>query len=93
MSVYTSMPWPALCDEVSKLKVELREGALIAMPTTASLQREKQARNRWRKASHSKSGNSAEAEGVSPLHGVRRMLSPTSSIVVTPMGLEPMLPA
>jgi hypothetical protein len=29
---YTTLPWPALCDEVSKAKISLREGKLIEMP-------------------------------------------------------------
>jgi hypothetical protein len=29
INVYSSFPWPALCAEVSKLKIELREGKLI----------------------------------------------------------------
>ena len=28
VNVYTSFPWPALCEEVRKLKIELREGQL-----------------------------------------------------------------
>lgn len=26
INIYTSFPWPALCDEVAKFKIELREG-------------------------------------------------------------------
>ena len=29
MNVYTTLPWPALCEEVSKLKISLREGAVL----------------------------------------------------------------
>jgi integrase len=32
MDDYTTLPWPALCDEVSKAKISLREGKLIEMP-------------------------------------------------------------
>jgi hypothetical protein len=28
VSVYTSFPWPALCAEIAKLKIDLREGEL-----------------------------------------------------------------
>jgi integrase len=34
VSVYTTFPWPALCAEVQKLKIELREGDLVELPTT-----------------------------------------------------------
>lgn len=53
VSVYTTFPWPALCDEVRKLKIELREAALPdgevqALATTfATTQR--RAWNRWLK--------------------------------------------
>ncbi len=33
--VYTTLPWPALCDEVAKLKIAVHEGKVIAMPYTA----------------------------------------------------------
>jgi hypothetical protein len=29
MNVNTSFPWPALCEEVRKLKTELREGQVL----------------------------------------------------------------
>ena len=32
MDDYTTLPWPTLCDEVSKAKISLREGKLIEMP-------------------------------------------------------------
>lgn len=53
VSVYTTFPWPALCDEVKKLRIELREGLVLAgdfralATTLATTQRS--ARNRWRK--------------------------------------------
>jgi len=34
MSVYSSFPWNALCDEVAKLKIELRDGEIVEFPTT-----------------------------------------------------------
>lgn len=33
VSLYTTFPWAALCAEVAKLKIELREGELIEFPT------------------------------------------------------------
>ena len=35
MDLYSSFDWPALCAEVSKLKVGLRTGTLIALPMAA----------------------------------------------------------
>jgi hypothetical protein len=32
MSMYTTYPWASLCEEVSKLKIELREGDLVEFP-------------------------------------------------------------
>jgi hypothetical protein len=33
---YTTMPWPALCEAVSCLRIELREGALLTLPKAAN---------------------------------------------------------
>ena len=35
MDTYSTFPWQALCHEVLKLKIELREGKVIAMPMAA----------------------------------------------------------
>jgi integrase len=53
VSVYTTFPWPALCEEVAKLKIGLREGKLFdgnfgALATELATVQLK-ARNRWRK--------------------------------------------
>jgi integrase len=32
MSMYTTYPWPSLCEEIAKLKIELREGDLVEFP-------------------------------------------------------------
>ena len=51
MNLYTTLPWPALCAEVSKLKISLREGGVLdgdlrALATKlATTQRT--ARKRW----------------------------------------------
>ena len=29
---YTTLPWPALCAEVAKVRISLREGKLLEMP-------------------------------------------------------------
>jgi hypothetical protein len=53
VSIYTTFPWPALCDEVAKLKIGLRKGVLLDgefgkfATEFATVQR--RARNRWRK--------------------------------------------
>jgi hypothetical protein len=53
VSVYTTFPWPALCEEVGKLKISLREEKLLdgsfgALATRFATSQRK-ARNRWRK--------------------------------------------
>ncbi len=35
INIYTSMPWPSLCAEVEKLKIERRMGDVIALPWAA----------------------------------------------------------
>ena len=35
MDLYTTLPWSALCEEVAKLKIELREGKVIELPKAA----------------------------------------------------------
>ena len=53
VSLYTSFPWPSLCAEVAKLKINLREGIILdgdfqkLATTFATIHRK--ARNRWRK--------------------------------------------
>jgi integrase len=53
INVYTTFPWPALCEEVAKLKIELREGTLLdgdfetACYSLAT--RARNTRNRWTK--------------------------------------------
>jgi hypothetical protein len=53
ISVYSSFPWPALCAEVQKLKIELREGKVLdgdferlATPLATP---QRMARKRWGK--------------------------------------------
>ena len=54
INIYTSFPWPALCAEVAKLKIELREGKVldgdfrVLATSLATVQRT--ARNRWTKS-------------------------------------------
>ncbi len=53
MNVYTTFPWPALCDEVRKLKIELREGQVLDGDfrgfATGLATAQRNWRNRWRK--------------------------------------------
>ena len=51
VSIYTTFPWPALCDEVAKLKINMREGILLegdfrSLATEFATNQVK-ARNRW----------------------------------------------
>lgn len=53
MNVYTSFPWPALCAEVAKLRISLREGLVLDgdfRTLAASLAAtHRKGRNRWKK--------------------------------------------
>ena len=33
VSLYTTFPWPALCDEIARVRIELREGEVVPFPT------------------------------------------------------------
>jgi integrase len=39
VSVYTTLPWNALCEEVAKLRIGLRDGQLIQLQNVASVRR------------------------------------------------------
>jgi integrase len=53
VSVYTTFPWPALCEEVGKLKIGLREGLILDGDfrglATEFATNQLKARNRWQK--------------------------------------------
>jgi integrase len=53
VSIYTTFPWPALCAEVEKLKISLREGLVLDgnFPglATGFATNQLKARNRWQK--------------------------------------------
>ncbi len=50
ISVYSTFPWPALCDEVSKLRISLREGQILSGDfATARATAQRKARFRWQK--------------------------------------------
>jgi hypothetical protein len=52
VSVYTSFPWPALCEEVKKLRIELREGIILDGDfrgvATSLATAQARGRNRWK---------------------------------------------
>jgi integrase len=55
MSMYTTYPWASLCEEIAKLKIELREGDLVEFPTEPQLAARytavtgaERARRRWK---------------------------------------------
>jgi integrase len=51
INVYSSFPWPALCAEVAKLKIEVREGQVIEADfATRFATTQESARRRWRKS-------------------------------------------
>lgn len=37
IDLYTTLPWPTLCDEVGKLRIELLAGRVLAMPVRAAV--------------------------------------------------------
>ena len=51
INVYTTFPWPSLCDEVAKLKIELRQGIVLdgdfGSLATKFATNQATARNRW----------------------------------------------
>ena len=53
VSIYTTFPWPALCEEVAKLKISLRKGILLEGEfgrfATKFATNQQTARNRWGK--------------------------------------------
>lgn len=50
INVYSSFPWPALCAEVAKLKIDMRGGQVIeAEFATEFATRQESARRRWGK--------------------------------------------
>ncbi len=83
MDVYSSPPWSALCAEVGKLKLSLREGVLVPMPNCGA--------SRWLKPTaeigrdRALGGHRADRAGcerVQPLVAV-------AVIKATPTGFEP----
>ena len=86
MDVYSSPPWSALCAEVAKLKVAVREGALVPMPKNSGA-------NRWLKPM-------TPSDWAPSGHRTDRVLVERSQLLVaaavnkaTPTGFEPVLPA
>jgi hypothetical protein len=51
MNLYTTPPWPTLCEEVSKLKIDLREGIVLdgdfSSLATVFATTQRIARKRW----------------------------------------------
>jgi len=37
VSLYTTLPWASLCEDVAKLRIELREGRLLEFPKLAAV--------------------------------------------------------
>lgn len=48
VDLYTTFPWPALCEEVAKLRVTLRRGEVLRLATSLAT-RSANARKRWKK--------------------------------------------
>jgi integrase len=88
MSMYTSMPWPTLCEEWAKLKVEMHEGALITLrhdnPTALTLRARKRWLDRSAKSVGPHSGPASAATGSALAQ--ERIVA--TELLVTPKGLE-----
>ncbi len=88
MSMYTSLPWPTLCEEWSKLKIALREGALISLRHDKPSAMTIRGRKRWQGASSTAwtpSGPRPRVAGVNAAQ-VQALIVRSE---VTPSGLEP----
>jgi hypothetical protein len=53
MNMYTTFPWPTLCEEVAKLKIDVHEGKILdgdfgALATSLATS-QLRGRNRWQK--------------------------------------------
>jgi integrase len=68
VSLYTTLPWAALCDEVVKLRVELREGRVLEFPKVAAVG--------CYSPCDSKTGNSKKLSALAALEAMNRV-SPT----------------
>ncbi len=75
VSLYTTLPWDALCAEVAKLRVELREGRLLEFPKVAAVG--------CYSPCDSKSGNSKNLSALAALEAMSRV-SPTGFEPVLP---------
>jgi integrase len=87
--LYSTFTWAALCTEVAKLKVTLREGTLVPLANTGVDRWLKPAIERARETGRAPGGNQLAAHGgvfVQPLAAIAGMKA-------TPTGFEPVLPA
>lgn len=87
IDVYSSPPWSALCAEVSKLNISVREGTLLPMANTDA--------SRWLKPTAEVPKDRALGE-----HRTKRTLREPLQVaallavnIATPTGFEPVLPA
>ena len=98
MDVYSSPPWAALCTEVGKLKIALREGALVMLDAPP-------APARWLKTEDGRTARKdarARSSAGWPTGGQRTSATRNSDpqplvaaalLMATPTGFEPVLPA
>lgn len=93
---YSTFTWDALCTEVAKLKISLREGALIALRTADGTPA------RWLKTADGDAARKQASSASWPTSGQRtrsesnkpRQLAVLAALnVATPTGFEPVLPA
>ena len=88
MDVYSSPPWSALCAEVAKLKLAVREGAVLALPVAEAsrrwLRREDETQTDRALGGHRPHRGGAKRAQVGAL---------AAELLVTPKGLEPLFSA
>jgi integrase len=104
MDDYTTLPWPALCAEVAKVRISLREGKLLEMPARVAVGAESSLVTAFvtvQASSCNDKGKLAERTGLEPssVGATRRMKTATShdhawlpsELVLTSPGRSPFI--
>ena len=90
MSMYTSLPWPTLCDECAKLRIELNEGALISLRHETPSALTIRARKRWLDRTTKSGGPQGGPATAATRSAHPQALVVATEMLVTPKGLEPL---
>lgn len=89
MSLYTTLPWAALCEEVSKLKITLLDGALVSLRHDQPSALTVRARKRWAEDRAVAVAPARHPAGATPRARLQALAVALEN-VVTPKGLEPL---